>query len=68
MKEARDVCCNLETVIFTQNQNMGQYSCDAVLEKEGNGLGQLKRLDLEGTLSYPENLRFLLQSTAIHSL
>ena len=38
LKEARDVCCNLETVVFTDNQNMSLYSCDAVLNQEVNGL------------------------------
>ena len=68
LMKARDVCRNLETLIFADNQNMGQYSCDAVLDQERNGIHQLKRLDLEKSLNYPENLHFLLQSTALQSL
>ena len=39
-----------------------------MLDQESNGIHQLKRLDLERSLNYPENLHFLLQSTAMQSL
>ena len=39
-----------------------------MLDQDRNGIHQLKRLDLERSLNYPENLHFLLQSTALQSL
>lgn len=44
---------------------MGQYCCDAVETTEANGLEMLKRLDLDGSFGWPENIQFLVKSTAL---
>ena len=44
---------------------MGQYTCNPVLDTEDNGLELLKRLDLDGSLKWPENVQFLVKSTAL---
>ena len=62
---SRDKLTNLQTFQFADIKNMGQFSCNPIIRTEDNGLELLKRLDLDSSFNFPENVQFLVKSTAL---